>query len=121
MTDILKKIAKIETLLNEIKKSLAKKDKVFLFDRTDSKKIIIEKNETNDIGLKKEYDNLYKLYESQKFQEIEEFINEKSKDYLKEFCKVNNLSIDTSRVSKPNIVKIIIKWFSQRKQITEGF
>ncbi len=64
------------------------------------------------------FDRLYELYLSGNPKAIDDFVREKSKDYLKVFCKANSLSVDIKKVPKQKIVDEIRQWFAQRKAIT---
>ena len=65
---------------------------------------------------------LEKLYEEfvvKNFKSIKEFINGRSKIYLKAFCQANRLPIDTAKVSKDRIVDEVMRWMAQRKAISK--
>ena len=67
---------------------------------------------------RREFDRLYDEYIAGNPKAVEKLVNEKSKDYLKIFCKANNLSVDTKRASKERVISEVLQWLAQRKAIT---
>ncbi|MFN7064888.1 MAG: hypothetical protein ACK4OF_01875 [Aquificaceae bacterium] len=117
--NIKKKIQLIENILNEIKNEL---ETLIKESETQPKKVNKSKKEallSPDKELQAEHERLYKKFKTKNTKAIEEFVKEKNKDYLKAFCKANNLPIDVKKVSKDDIAKEIIKWFAQRQAITK--
>lgn len=114
-----KKIEQIEALLVEIKselEALSKEGEIKL-----NKQLQTETETTipsND-ELRLEYDRLYQDFIASNTRAIEEFIKGKSKTYLKNFCRANNLPVDTTKISKTRIVDIVLQWMAQRKAITQ--
>ena len=107
---IIEKIKQIENLLKEIKKDLKKTEKK-----------VEMKNKVDDVQKKeliKDYEKLYNEFLLNGSQPIIDFVKNHSKDYLKIFCKINNLTI-SSKASKEKIIKEISQWFKQRKAITQ--
>ncbi|MGH7902407.1 MAG: hypothetical protein ACRENZ_11795 [Thermodesulfobacteriota bacterium] len=128
------KIKEIEKLLAEIKdrlKTLSKES------RSQQKRVIteadlfskeeLEKGHEEKISarlpseeeLQTEYEKLYEEFVVKNFKSIKEFINRRSKIYLKAFCQANRLPIDTAKVSKDRIVDEVMRWMAQRKAISK--
>lgn len=128
------KIKEIEKLLAEIKdrlKTLSKES------RSQQKRVIteadlfskeeLEKGHEEKIyarlpseeELQTEYEKLYEEFVVKNFKSIKEFINRRSKIYLKGFCQANRLPIDTAKVSKDRIVDEVMRWMAQRKAISK--
>lgn len=110
------KIEKIEKLLTELKKAI--------------KEVELEKDETKEqpkkekakydfVSLRSDFDNLYNAFLERNSVIVNEFVDGKDTSYLKEFCKVNNISLDSKKVSKEKIATEIVKWFTQRKAISK--
>lgn len=110
------KLEKIESLLFEIKSELE-----ILSKEADSKpkKPIKEEILPSDEELKSEYNGLYQEFIKSNLNCIHEFIEGKSKVYLKNFCRANNLPIDTTKASKNKIAEVVMQWMAQRKAITQ--
>lgn len=106
---ILKKIQQIESLLKEVKRELNAREA-----KGQLKKMV----ETPKEKLIEEYDKLYSEYLLRGSDAVIDFVKNHKKDYLKIFCKANNLSV-TSKTPKRQIVEEIIRWFKQRKVITQ--
>jgi len=111
------KIEQIENLLNLIKREL---DNLQKNENNNSKKLCIEKSLPSDEKLQSEYEKLYEKFTEANIKYIEDFVKDKSKAYLKAFCKANNLPVDTTKLSKEAIVNQIIQWLSQRKLISKN-
>lgn len=114
---IITKIEKVEKLLNEVKDEL----KLITSEQNPEKKET-KKEERNwdHNSLQSEFDNLYQKYIIQNDSSIiNNFVNEKDVLYLKDFCKANNISLDSKKVSKDKIANEILKWFTQRKAISK--
>ncbi|MGC8719220.1 MAG: hypothetical protein ACP5TY_04335 [Thermodesulforhabdaceae bacterium] len=114
---IKEKIEKIENLLAVIKSELEilSKEGETKPKNAHPKELLLAEER-----LRGEYEKLYdqfKVTNSKKI--IEEFIKAKSKNYLKAFCKANNLPVDTTKVSKQGIAEEVFQWMKQRKLITE--
>ena len=128
------KIKEIEKLLAEVKdrlKTLSKES------RSQQKRVIteadlfskeeLEKGHEEKISaglpseeeLQTEYEKLYEEFVVKNFKSIKEFINRRSKIYLKAFCQANRLPIDTAKVSKDRIVDEVMRWMAQRKAISK--
>lgn len=128
------KIKEIEKLLAEIKdrlKTLSKESRpqqkrviteADLFSKEELKKGHGEKISAREMlpseeELQAEYEKLYEEFVVKNFKSIKEFINRRSKIYLKAFCQANSLPIDTAKVSKDRIVDEVMQWMAQRKAI----
>ena len=112
------KIKQIETLCAEVMTQLESLEKA-----QDSQPKKPTKEETTlptEADCLAEFDRLYQAYLAGNPSAVEEFVREKSKDYLRVFCKVNNLSVDTKRASKERVASEILQWLAQRKAITGG-
>jgi hypothetical protein len=110
------KIEQIESLLAVIKnelETLSKEGKV------KPKKSHTEEPLPSEEELRAEYEKLYEAFIFTNPKAIEEFIKGKSKNYLRVFCKANNLPVDTTKVSKEGIAKEVFQWMVQRKAITK--
>ncbi len=68
--------------------------------------------------LKNEYENLYREFAAGKQGVLINYIKTKSKLYLKAFCKVNSIPVDTTKVSKDKIIEELLQWMRQRQAIT---
>lgn len=114
---IITKIEKVEKLLNEVKDEL----KLITSEQNPEKKETKKKERKWDHNsLQSEFDNLYQKYIIQNDSSIiNNFVNEKDVLYLKDFCKANNISLDSKKVSKDKIANEILKWFTQRKAISK--
>ncbi len=71
-----------------------------------------------DKDCQEKFSHLYKEYLAGNSKAVEEFVNNNSKDYLKVFCKANNIPVDIKKVSKEQIAKEIVQRLAQRKAIT---
>jgi hypothetical protein len=110
------KIEQIESLLAMIKSELETLSKKA---EAKPKKARTDEPLPPDEQLRAEYENLYEQFIGTNSRAIEEFIKNKSKNYLKAFCKANNLPVDTTKVSKDGIVREVFQWMVQRKAITK--
>lgn len=110
------KIERIESLLAKIKSELETLGKKA---EAKHKKAHTDEPLPSDKQLRAEYENLYELYIGEKLEEIKEFLKNKSKNYLKHFCKANNLPVDTTKFSKDAIIEKVFQWMAQRKAITK--
>lgn len=113
---ILRKAAEIERLSHEIAsefKSLKLRDDVAKA-KTKVKAYSIPADE-----LKQEYENLYKEFEKGNRAAIETYVVSKHKDYLKQFCRANSLSVDRSKDSKKKIAEVVLQSMVLRKAITK--
>src|SRR4051794_10596582 len=57
--------------------------------------------------VQREFERLYSEYQHGNPQAVVEFVRGKSKDYLKVFCKSNNLSVDATKASKDRVTESI--------------
>ncbi|MBP9043307.1 MAG: hypothetical protein KBG49_07445 [Spirochaetes bacterium] len=114
---IRKDVEQIEKLLSDIKVNLELLDK----ERPPELEKPADKLEKlpSEEELKQQYEKLYEVIIKGNPNAIEEFIKSKTKRYLKAFCKANNLPIDTTKVSKEEIIKEVTQWMAQRKAITK--
>lgn len=112
---ILKKIYKIEALVTEVKNDLSA-----IKDNNISKKKS-QKNQItpSDSELQNEYGELYMKFIDSDPSVVKEFVISKTKDYLKSFCKANNIPINIRKASKERIAEEIINWFNQKKVISQ--
>lgn len=69
--------------------------------------------------LKNFYDEIYAKFVRGNSRDAEEQLRSKNVSYLGAFCKVNDLPIDTKKVSKQETISSIIQWLAQRKAITQ--
>lgn len=119
LNKIFSKIEKIEKLLTEVKEELRLLSSEDVSEKKESKK---EERNWDNRSLQSEFDNLYQKYiNNNDTTIINDFVNEKDVVYLKDFCKANNISLDSKKVSKDKIAEEILKWFSQRKAISKRF
>ena len=116
---IISKIEKIEKLLIEVKEEL----KQITFEQKSEKKEAKREERNWDFkSLQSEFDNLYQKYiDKNDTSIVNDFVNEKDVVYLKDFCKANNISLDSKKVSKDKIAEEVLKWFGQRKAISKRF
>lgn len=113
---LISKIEKIEKLLSEIKEEI----KILESDDTELKEKPKKEKQTYAINyLREDFDNLYKEFIAKNSTVVNEFVNEKSIKYLKEFCRSNNISLDSTKTSKDKIANEIIQWFVRRKVISK--
>lgn len=116
---LIAKIEKIEKLLNEVKDELKLITPELNLEKKEVKK---EERIWDHNSLQSEFDNLYQKYIVQNDSSIiDVFVNDKDVLYLKDFCKANNISLDSKKVSKDKISNEILKWFTQRKAISKRF
>jgi len=114
---IKQKVERIEGLLAEIKKELEILSKEEQTKQRRQRRT--EETLPSDEELRSEHDRLYQEFIATNSKAIKEFIKGKSKDYLRAFCKANNLPVDTTKASKDRIVDIVMQWMAQRKVITQ--
>lgn len=114
---IKKKIEQIEELLAEIKGEVESLSQEHTPRQTKAQQTV--EVLPSDEELRSEYDRLYQDFVSLHSGTVEDFIKSKSKDYLKAFCRANNLPVDTTKVSKARIVEVVLQWMAQRKAITQ--
>lgn len=119
ITKIIAKIEKIEKLLCEVKKEL---NLITSEQNPEKKETKKEERNWNHNSLQSEFDNLYQKYiDKNDSSIINDFVNEKDVLYLKDFCKANNISLDSKKIAKDKIANEILKWFTQRKAISKRF
>ncbi|MCS6965795.1 MAG: hypothetical protein NZ473_03400 [Candidatus Kapabacteria bacterium] len=114
---IRKKIEQVEALLAEIKgevEALSKENESRQTKARQPEEVL-----PSDEELRSEYDRLYQDFISSNSGAVEEFVKSKSKNYLKAFCRANNLPVDITKVSKAGIVDVVLQWMAQRKAITQ--
>lgn len=113
---LMRKVEQIEKLLAEIKLELKE-----LGEQNKKKKhnSLKKKAQPHDKELREEYEMLYKCYIRGEIEKISEFVRSRSKEYLKHFCRANNLPIDTKKKSKDEIFREIANWMGQKKAISE--
>lgn len=109
------KIQKIQTLCAEVLNELEELQREDTSNRSQQPTNIDFPSEEE---CREAFDHLYELYQSGNPKAIDDFVSEKSKDYLKVFCKVNSLSADVKKVAKQKLVDEIRQWFAQRKALT---
>lgn len=118
ITKIYKKIEKIETILREIKSELTELQSIKKNEKSKSQKAT--KQIPSKEELIEEYNRLYKEYiENNNKQIIVDFVNSKTKNYLKIFFKANSIPVDVSKTSKNKLQETILQWFNQRKIISK--
>ena len=116
---IISKIEKIEKLLNEVKEELKQ---ITSEQNSEKKEAKREERNWDFKSLQSEFDNLYQEYiDKNDTSIVNDFVNEKDVVYLKDFCKANNISLDSKKVSKDKIAEEVLKWFGQRKAISKRF
>ena len=116
MDRIKSKVEQIERLVSELKQELEN-----LAQEKPREAVKIRKKEIipPDEELKLEHEKLFSDFMNQDHKKINEFVTGKSKNYLKSFCKVNNLPLDTTKLSKEKISAEVIQWMAQRKAISQ--
>lgn len=110
------KIAQIEKLVAEVKadlRGLGKETAAPLLPTGEQH--VSPSNEE----LQASYEKLYQEFLANHADAIRSFIKGKSKKYLKDFCRANSLSLDTTKVSKDRIASEVVQWMAQRKAITK--
>ena len=110
------KIQQIEKLMAEVKGEI---EAIAKETQSQPKKVHAEELLPSEEQLREEYGRLYEEFMVRNFKAIEEFIKNKSKTYLKVFCRANNLPLDATKVSKVGIVDEVMKWMAQREVITK--
>ena len=116
---IISKIEKIEKLLSEVKEELKEITSEQNSEKKEKKR---EDRNWDNKSLQSEFDNLYQKYVDKNDTSIvNDFVNGKDVIYLKDFCKANNISLDSKKVSKDKIAEEILKWFTQRKAISKRY
>ena len=121
----MRKLNRVETNIARIEKLIAEIKKDLLDIRTDSQKIKKAKKKSKEIippdpDLKANFEKLYHYFMQSKYDDIDEFIKDKSKKYLTAFCKAINLPISASNASKKVISEEVLNWLSQRRAITKS-
>ena len=110
------KIEKIEKLISEIKDEI----KILESEDIETKEKPKKEKKTYSINsFREDFDNLYNEFIAKNSSVVNEFVNEKDIKYLKEFCKSNNISLDSTKTSKDKIAHEITQWFVQRKAISK--
>ncbi len=110
------KIEQIEKLIAECKRDIEDLGQQPKVAKTRERKIEAVPSEQD---LQLEYGRLYEEFIADHPRVVEDFIKNRSKVYLKAFCKANKLPIDTSKVSKDGIAREAMQWMAQRKLITQ--
>ena len=113
---IITKIERIEVLCAEVRAELQalKQETVTKARRTTKKEEI-----PSEAECKEEFNRLYELFLAGNAEAVEKFVMSKTKIYLKAFCKANDLPADTAKLAKKRIADEVLKWFAQRKAITQ--
>lgn len=118
--------------INTIKTKIEKIEKLFLEVKSELEIVCKEMEQPSkkprtqgvilptDTELREEFERLYKQFIAGNSRAVVEFIKSKSKNYLKVFCKANNVPVDTTKVSKEGIIAEVTQWYAQRKAITKG-
>ena len=108
------KIEKIEKLLNELKGEInfVKTEEINTTDKKEKPILTVD-------SLKTDFDNLYLDFINKDSFVVGKFVNEKEFLYLKEFCKANNITLYSKKMSKEKIKNEIVRWFMQRKAISK--
>lgn len=112
---LLAKIQKIEKLLSEVKEELYR----LQINVQDPKEKIKDKPSYEKESLKSDYEKLYEEFIKNNSSIVNHFVDNQDFQYLNQFCKANNISIDSSKMSKEKIASGIIQWFVQRKAISK--
>lgn len=114
---LIAKIERIEALSADVKKELEILNKESLTKaKKSSKKEVALPSETE---CRDELDKLYLAYLNGNPDATQEFIKNKTKEYLKVLCKANNLPANAAKMSKQHIIDEILRWFAQRKAISQ--
>lgn len=113
---ILAKIEKIERLLSEVKEEIKQLEVGSLDNKERPKR---EKTVLTSESLREDFDNLYKQFIENGSTVVNIFLEDKDLLYLKDFCKANNITLDSKNKSKDKIALEIIQWFVQRKAISK--
>ena len=113
---ILLKIEKIEKLLIEIK------EEINLLDTENASiKEVVSKTKIfwTPESLRKDFEDLYNKFIDGNSEVVDVFFENKDLKYLQEFCKANNVPLDSKKKSKDKMALEIIQWFVQRKAISK--
>lgn len=113
--DLKSKVAEIEKLLVEIKAGLEGLPNESV---PGPKRTRLKEEVPSDDQLRTQYGALYEKFMAQDSATVRRFLEEKSKTYLRAFCKANNLPVDTTKASKIAIGEEVLKWMAQSKAIT---
>ncbi len=112
------KIQQIETLCDEVLEELSALQKESKLEPRKTKRQ--DEKPPTESECREEYDQLYTAFLSGNVNAVEKFVENKSREYMKVFCKVNNILVDPMRVSRERVRNEIIQWFAQRRAISEG-
>ena len=114
------KLNKIETIVTDIKKEIGLLEKEI---ENTQKKDSRNKKKNVKIDRKKienDFNSLYNKFLKNDNESINQYIDSKTKNELSTFCRVNNLPISTTKLTKDKIKHEIIHWFAQKKVVTEA-
>jgi DNA mismatch repair protein MutH len=113
-----KKLVQIVKLIAQIEKLVARANKELnALKKQSNKASQTSENTYSEEQLKKEYEELYNSFINGGIENITEFVKAKKKEYLKAFCKANDLPLNVKKASKEMVKKEIINWFMQRRAI----
>ncbi|RKY78191.1 hypothetical protein DRQ00_05680 [candidate division KSB1 bacterium] len=119
LNKITNKIEKVEKLLKDIKSEIEQ----YELEKNKGVRKNIKKSKSETIPSREklidEYNKLYQSFLSGDSKEVFSFVESKTINYLKEFCKANNISIVSGRQSKQKISDELVRWFQQRKAISK--
>lgn len=111
------KLAAMEKLVGEIRKELEKLEDVSPQNRRETRASPAPVPLETD--LQAEYERLFERVLVEGLGPIQEFVNAKSKAYLKFFCRANNLGVDTTKASKAAIVEALSKRMAESRAIRQ--
>jgi hypothetical protein len=118
---LITKVAQVERLLSEVQKQLLEIHEELDAQEKKAQANLAKEPTPEEIPpeeiLRSEYEGLFQAFMNNNTQEIRDFIKGKSKNYLKSFCKINNLPMDTTKTSKDKIADETLQWMRQRKAI----
>jgi hypothetical protein len=126
-----KKLKDVDRLLSEVKAKIKelKKGEAIPYEKVAprakaatkiaDRTVKHRKRAIQGIDLKAEYEELYQGFVSGKNDTIRDYIMGRDKEFLKEFCRVNNLPVDAARASKHIILEQVMLWMSRRKAISK--
>ncbi len=119
LNKITNKIEKVEKLLKDIKSEIEQ----YELEKNKGVRKNIKKSKSETIPSREklidEYNKLYQSFLSGDSKEVFSFVESKTINYLKEFCRANNISIVSGRQSKQKISDELVRWFQQRKAISK--
>ena len=72
-----------------------------------------------DEELRAEYERLYELFLSSQHSSVRDFLQSRSRAYLRAFCRANSLPLDKTKASKAKIAAEVENWFVQRKALAK--